>query len=409
MPNFRPYRVLAHILTGSIGVSAALALTGVATARWLGPSERGSLLLVTSISASMAAIGLMGYSLEGRRKVASEPTEPFLRKCLNRSLLSALLSLITWIAYCAISGAASDTFIAIATALLGFLLTMIFLVQSGLYGLEIFSFTSAILAGGAFAQFAAICVMHYLRALTLETSLLAFVGTSTGILILLVLKFYRTRSSTNDVSVSKGLRLPRSLAAWALFPPLVSQFFLSWDRMIIGTVSTTSAVAYFGVAATLTSLVLIFTTSVAQLVQASAQDKLRLASLRTHVRNFVAASVVCAIFLFIFAPAVITFVFGTPYANAVPVTRLLLVSVPIQAYCLIEIAVSLGKWDYRRASMAGLFGITVYVGGIMMLVPKHAEVGAASATLLAYSAISLVFLALRGRDSIARRRLAQTN
>lgn len=393
--SLRPIRSLLHLLTGLTGVSAALALTGVLTARWLGPDERGTMLLITSIAASMTAVGSLGYSLEGRQRLSFGDSEQFIRRSLYRSIFSALLSGLTWVMYREVSDFPVSTFILLATAVLSFLLTMILILQNGLFGLGQFGRSSLILATGAFGQVFAICLLHWSGHLNLESVVVTILFVSGVVALLLIIQLERNRPIA-QTTTPEPLQSPRGLfSRWAWCPPLITQFFLSWDRMLIGVVSTPATVAYFGVAATLSSLVLLFATTSGQLIQAVATDSLQLREIRKHVRSFLLLSLVCATLLFLFAPAVVTSIFGPEYADAEVPTRIMLVSVPVQIAIILRTSILLGQGKYVAASISGLVGIGMDVILIFLLVPDQGQIGASLAAFAAYSATLAMLLLLR--------------
>jgi O-antigen/teichoic acid export membrane protein len=163
------------------------------------------------------------------------------------------------------------------------------------------------------------------------------------------------------------------------------------DRYLVGVFLSPAAVGIYSVAATLPEFLRLFPYSVSQIVFRRAATEPRYAAEhfpRIRLRAVLLVAI-AALLVAITAPWLVPAVFGQEFRSAVlPLLILLVAEVAIASFHL-DSACLAGSARLRAAAGAALVGLTVVVLGDLLLIPRFGLQGAAWASVLAYSAMAL--------------------
>jgi O-antigen/teichoic acid export membrane protein len=162
------------------------------------------------------------------------------------------------------------------------------------------------------------------------------------------------------------------------------------DRLVLGALATSGAVGIYGVAASFTELLWLVPGGVARIA-------FRRASLRgsraeyKRKRTLALLCTLCSgVALAFCAHWMIPLLLGYAYIEAVEITYLLIVaSLPMASYQL-DVAVLNGLGRLKYAGATTTIGTAVLMAGCLLLIPVWGAMGAAVASLVAYTAMAIV-------------------
>lgn len=376
-------------------IAAYIASLGilVVTAKELGASGRGELVLIVTLVAFTTLVCSLGIPVAGRLLLIDEHEPVPLADHLG---LAVLLSAVQGIVAPAIAAAflpLADVnlepitffFIGVFAALSGFL----YLGESTLMALGRAPAAAGWDAVGFAAQ-AMACAGLVLLADPGVTAFVAAFGLSlvmpvVGILIHLAKSGHRVRFA---ISVASWRRLVST--GWPSLGTVLSEAAVfRVDRLVLGVLATPSAVGVYSVGATAAEILRFVPTSVNALVfyevvmRRIAAHDLRRIRLVTLGVMLVMASVGALI-----APAVIENTLGSSFAGAVDAFRILLLSEFGMALYLLDSTILTSSRQVRLAALAALIGSAFILVTDMALIPTFAVAGAAWASVISYWAMA---------------------
>ncbi|PMC06596.1 hypothetical protein CJ226_01255 [Microbacterium sp. UMB0228] len=158
---------------------------------------------------------------------------------------------------------------------------------------------------------------------------------------------------------ASGLRVSRLFLAGAstLVLPLAIVVIARSDRLVLGAVTSATVVAVYGLAATYAEIIRIVPTAIAQLAPARVAEGGGLRSMARLAVLSVLATAVTATVVGLAATWLTVPLFGTPYADAVTITWLLLPGEVFYALIVLANLVLIGgEWN-RAATLVGLSSV----------------------------------------------------
>lgn len=375
--------------------TGASVVTGVITARTLGPDHRGMLGLILSVAALAVMIGALGTTVSIRRhlprggKVNAAAYDRVSLWLLPFVVAVLTLSLVLLVQF--VSGGFADPWIAGAFMVYG--LGNYFSAQAFdlLNAHGEMAISAKISALGSF-----VCAVFVFGTFLLHLGLFAVVIAYAASVVVQALMtrlvLARIRGPRHWRESPEGVRLLLSDGVRLLGLNVGQALTEQASTIMLGVLSTPVAVGLFSVSkspSTLTRHPAIALGQVALHDSAAGLDR------RQVLRRI-------ALLMVIFLPVtlvgiavsdwVIPFVFGSDFAGAVPVFRILLVAELVFIPFLIGSKALAGGGSRAGASLSSLLGLGVLLIGGVALIPESGAEGAAWAVLVAQAAMSAAVL-----------------
>jgi O-antigen/teichoic acid export membrane protein len=390
-------RLAAHVLVLNVLLSAAAGGQAVVTARTLGPSGRGALVLYLLLASFVALLCAIGTNTAARYLLLRE--DPRDRVTLGDFLgLSAVLSLVA---------------VLVATAASVVLLPIAGLHITAGTALLVGTFAGLLLLGGqvtdalhAFGRHVAAswCATGPAVAALLLTVVVAassnasaqyFLGVlAVSVLGQVLLAFGLLHSHGPRVTRADGpawgrlLRLGVPGVGLALGQSLTFRI----DRYLVGVFLTPAAVGAYSVAATVPEILRLIPYSVSQIVfrQSAVDPSYSWRRYPRHRAAVVALVAGAAVVAGVSAPWVIPAVFGEEFRSAVAPLEILLVAELAISRFYMDSRCLTGVGLVRPAAVASVVGLVVVVVADVVLIPTAGLNGAAFASVLAYAAMAFL-------------------
>ncbi|MEA2716537.1 MAG: hypothetical protein QOI99_854 [Actinomycetota bacterium] len=382
------YKVLSGAATGFVAV---------VTARQLGPSARGVLVLLLTLAAFTLLLCSLGLNTSGRiHLVGQEATRVAPGDFAG---LSAALSLFE-VVVCAGLGLVLlplvDVHLSVAEqalfGLFGGSLLAAYLANAALNAFGWTAAATAVDAAGSVAQLVAVAALWMAGARTVDPYLAALLGGNLVqlALALLVLRGHGTPLRPRFSAVSWRRLVRTGLPGIALDVGGVLTFKL--DRYLIAAFLTPAAAGIYSVAATAPELLRLPVLALSQpIFHRLASGAAVIADFRRTRRLCLAATGALVVVMFLVAPFAVQTLFGAQYRGAVtPLRVLLLAEFGITAFYLDASSLAAGLHRVGAAGAAALVGFVLVAIGDVILIPAYGIVGAAWASVVAYSAMGLV-------------------
>jgi O-antigen/teichoic acid export membrane protein len=375
-------RQVSILSVGRVVAAGISAIWFVIAARHMSVDAFGSLALLLSIGLSTAFLTDLGLSGVLADLVSHRPTtaRAAARRVIRRRLpLAALASLVTLVAYTAAGGEG------------GWSVAIIFapsLVATAVYG----TFTAAFRSLGAVRfeawnevlsrivvlVFGTLVVTRSLGiAAVVSVYVLADVASALVLGVLFLRKTEHARDPADEERIS--LRAARTLGVTGI----VNTIYFRIDLWLVALFKNEATVGRYAVAYRLFEGVLLPATAVAAL-SIPQTGGMTGNALRRELRHLVWKSLLVtaplALVCVIFAPEIITLLFGAKYLQAVPSLRLLSVG----ALCTAVTAVVLPPLAIRssKTAVVMLTALAANVTANLLAIPRFGANGAAAATLL---------------------------
>lgn len=374
----------------------SLAGLAVVTARLLGPSHRGILVLVMTVAAVSMLGSSFGTPFPARRMLGQRPSKGEIEAMLGLFLclvtlqgLSAItiLPLLLRIAEVTLSGLGLGLAVSYAIAM-----ALAMYARESLYGLGRNGQAAGYEALGSVTQLAlVIVVLKWSRAPTAQLALGAMV---VGNLIQFVLQI---------VSFSGVIGTVRPRFQWRTWLGLlktgVSGFGFSagqliairGDRYLLALYTSTATVGVYSVAATAGDYLWLAPFAISQvLFHSVASGDVGLQEVRRMHRLVVALSVALAGILYMAAPFVIVLVFGVEYTGAVTPLRVILFGSVAFGSFQVSASTLAAAGSLGRAGISATVGALVLVVASLVVIPTYGALGAAYASVVSYWLMAIV-------------------
>lgn len=386
-------------LAGQAGSAMALALL---SARWLGPADRGLVVIATVMGSLLMLVGSLGTPTGARVLVALD------EGCDERMSVADVLAstrILLWIHLFTAASVGGLVFWLVS----GHVRWSVLLLFVGYAVLMLAAYARRELLHGVgkhrvavngeiltvITQLLLTATAHLMDALTVETALMALsVGVVAQLLYQRTLLGDRRRGSTTSRARLLRYSFP------ALATTVGQAFALRGDRLILGVIATSAAAGVYGSAASLSEALTLLAAGVGQVLFRRSSGGTSRARVRHSLVAVTALTALGAALLAAVAPWIIEIALGDAYLAAVAPLRVLCVAtVPLAAY-QVSVAALNGSGRLTAAGRVTLSGAVVLTLGCVVLVPMWGMAGAAWASVLAYAFMAVgAFAALPARDA----------
>lgn len=360
------FRSTATVAANMAVLYAALAAVAVITARVLGPTERGVLVLAISIGGLSSVIASIGVNYAGRVQLAVGARRTSMNAYLGLSLvLVALEFLLCFVAESLILRQADSGVsvgVVVAGALYGAAYLWGMMTRDALYAIGQSRNASFLFAFGSLISLAAILILVVAHQVTLPRVIGAI---TMGSLVEGACGFRCIAAAGYSVRPRTNINQWRSLlreGAPAVTVSLSQAAAERSDRLLVGMYLSSSAVGIYAAAATISQYLCLLAAAMAQaLFQPVAARTVDRRSIR-NVRRFVlAATAASCVVLFLASRQAVRLVLGEPYAGAVvPLRILLLGGVPLAAY-YVDVYTLVARNMARQAGIVAFTGLVVVI------------------------------------------------
>lgn len=380
-------------VVGLLGIQAVLAAAfAVLTARWLGPDDRGVIVIVTTLGSLLMLVGSFGAATGGRMLLSQEAPDYSARRHREVTQRLAGVHLLTMVVVgwplLAVANAWRGWLVAGVFALYGVSMVAIYLLREALHGVGLHSratfgdvFMNAVLLAGLLAT----QIVFKVTVLSVTWLLFLAAAAEVGFLV-----FHLVRvPSARETAHHRSMRALLLLSAPALLASLGQAFTIRGDRLVLGVLSDSHAVGIYGTAATFAEIMWLIPMGVGQIIfRHAAQGRYE------HIKRLQTATLLCMAVVGVIAAALakpaVAALLGPDYADSVPLIWLLLAaSLPMGVYHLHAPMLN-GAGDLRGPAIAG--GLSSAVLLILCVTTIHAwgAYGAAIASFAAYSIMAAV-------------------
>lgn len=381
-----PVKQIANIFSGNISTLLLLAIFGLLSTRWLQPADRGLVLFTTSVVSVCAIFATLGFGIEGRRHIAQGVNPQFVSTSFVLSVVSGISSAAFLFISASLTGTNIENAMLVAACALGFFSTLASLLRDGLYGYSEYRYVAVIQGSGWTLQLGMLVAVAALHSLTPISTVVILATGSALITVGLIIRILVVSRHLQNRRVASIFQKSKMISA--LITIGSAQYFISGDRLIVGFRTSPSELAYYGVAATISSVPLLIATSLAQYLQThSATNASSIRSKNLWLVFGVTLSL--AVVIAIFSTQIITLLVGGNYAPANTPLKICLLGSPLYAVFLIVQAYEVGRGNYKNIVMVSLLGVTLSVAGIWLFSSTYGSTGAALGAFGAF-----VFMAL---------------
>lgn len=388
-------------------LAASASVFAVLTSRWLGPSDRGIVVVTATAGSLLMLVGSLGVSTGGRVLLARTPPLPLKRYLSTTTVLAGVhvvTSTVLGLAVLWITKSLDDPIVGILFVPYAVLMLVSYLLREGLHGLG--RHTTAVRGDIATTatQSVLVVVLAPLGLVSLRNVLVTMV-IGQAVQVALHLRSLRPvcrAQASSDHAVSAD-RPSTAVVRFSLsaVPVIFGQaFVIRGDRLILGALSAPGSVGIYGAAATFTELLWLISNGVGQIAfKRSTQTGLVGASEHHRLYALVVTAAGCVV-ISVTAPALVPFLLGEAFREAVPLVWVLsLAALPMASY-QIDVAVLNGLGRMRRAASITASGSVVLTVLCLLLIPRIDAMGAALASLIAYSVLAaMARIQVRRTDS----------
>jgi len=386
-----PRRQLLTVVSITALTAAGVLLSlvnGVATARILAPSDRGLLSITLTTTGILGMISSLGTNVSVRVLLPRRQTS--VRRYTHVSIRLIPLAIGTTFAF----------FLGYALLFQPDFLDPLLLLCVAWLGLSMYAssqITDLFNARGSVVLSAFLQMLGFGFA-SFGVAFCALTGASlTGVVIayaagftlrvlcgVFIARKYISDNSTGDAVslVSSGIRL--------MGLNLGQVVTYRSDQLLLGAFRDSATVGAFAIAATPAGLPQLFSNAVGQLIfhKTASGALTRLALAGWAVLVFITTALF-SLLLYVSAPWLIPFVFGPGYDDAVPLLRILVVAETALAPYLVLSRAAAGLRQTAVASSSGILGAVLMLCSLLVLIPLYGSVGAAWASVLTYTIMSI--------------------
>lgn len=388
-------------VAGTAGWSSAAilvsAVTGVITARTLGPEDRGALAIALTVGGLCVLMSALGTNVAFRRHLPKNTANRRGFWRLTALLVPATVVVLAggFAAVSAMWGDRSEAWsIAVPFGAYGLALFVSNQFLDLLHALGLSSQASKVNALGSFACMLFVLGLAFLG-LGLSSIIWAYAG-SVVVQIAIATVIVSSRGlerETGPVGVRELIRDGPRLLGLNLGQALA---FRS-GTVVLGAISVPEQVGVYAVATTPAGILRIPSNALSQVMFFRAASGTTSASIARGLRRLFYIAVPLSAIGWLLAEPAILIVFGSDFDGAVWPFRVLLIAELALIPFLVLSRVLAGMGGTWSVSVCGLVGVAVLVIGCLVLVPGSGAVGAATASTIAYGVMSAtsVFFYLR--------------
>lgn len=391
--RWRPSRAALTTGWSIVGVGASV-VTGVATARLLGPEDRGILAITLTVTGFMTLVGALGTNLAVRRLLPNNPV-PIRSALVGLSAimllpLAALFAATSVVLGLVFNSVFFDAGIIIAVVVYGLLA---FLLNQALDLLNAQGDIVASARVNSIGSIACAVLVVIVWAIGLDLLVVIYCYSATTLIRVLlalprigsIVRPFAEARSRAGVLLSSGLQLMGMNVG-----QVAAQ---SAGQIVVGAAGSVAEAGQFAVATTPASILRLPAAAVGQgAFYDAARSGLTTRVVVTRVLQVEAVLLPPAALLWLLADWLVPLLYGSEYSAAVPILRILILAELAFAPFLVLSRVVAASGSPWAASASGLVGSFVLVGTALMMLPIGAGVAVAWASVIAYVVMSGVAL-----------------
>lgn len=389
----------ANVVLAMAVLAGAASLFALLTARWLGPSDRGSVVVFMTTSSFLMLVGSLGVGTGSRVLLNGSPPlslKNYLRKARLLSCLHVLTSSTVGVVLLAKTGGMPTLWVGLIFVPFAAVQLYSYFQREALHGV---GHHRTALYGDVLSstlQTVAVLLLEMVGRLNLVAVCLVVLGGATAQTVFLAVRLRSAGQSPPFASYS--LRKLINYGRPAVVTNVGQAFVIRGDRLILGLIAGAAPVGIYGAAATFTEVLWLIPGGVAQVA-------FRRASLTgTHragakVRNLaLLITAVACIVLAACAQTLVLFFLGPQYSQAVGLAYILIAaSLPMASYQL-DVAVLNGLGRLSDSGRCTTLGAAVLASGCLMTIPAYGAYGAAWSSVAAYAAMAALAHLYVGRE-----------
>lgn len=381
-------------VVAALSAQASLAAVfAVLTARWMGPDDRGVVVLLTTTVSLLTLVGSLGAATGGRFLLSKEATNYSLKRHGEVAARLSAIHVLTFVALglpiLTLSGGWRGARIATIVVCYGVVMLAIYFLREGVHGLGRHGWATLgdVLLNVSLVT--GVLLVHAYSHLTITTvAVLLLVAALVELTYMCLLVSVQAR---RNHPFSTPLRLVSLviLSAPALAGVLTQALVIRGDRLVLGGLVDSRAVGIYGTAATFTETIWLIPMGVGQLLfRLSARNAFH------KIRRLQIAAILCVISLAVgvavLAEPIVNLLLGDAYSRSVPLVWLLLAaSIPMAVYHL-QAPVLNGAGDFKGTAIAAAISVAVLLTLCVSLIPRWNEYGAGVASFAAYSCMASI-------------------
>lgn len=377
-----------------VGTSAFALLSAI----WLGPSDRGVIILYTTFASLLMLIGSAGTATGGRFLLAKGDSRYSLRSH-GRHMIRLGFSQCVFICVIAyplltLSHSWRGLWLAAIFAILAVSTIACYTGREGLHGTAHHSLAVGTDAITSLIPVGVLTLLKLQNDVTLLSATLALTSGSVVQLVILggLVRRFSDGSQSSRLSVRELLRISFP----ALLGAVAQAIVIRGDRVILGVMTSSADVGIYGTAATISEAIWVVPLGLGQLVfsRAAAGEVSSVARLR---RISLALSVTACAFVALLAPFLVDAVLGPAYDRAVVLIRLLCISSAAMSVYLIECAGLNGAGKFRLTALISGVGAVILVVMTTVLTHSVGIYGPVFATIGSYMIMGVLAYRFRVR------------
>jgi O-antigen/teichoic acid export membrane protein len=371
--------------------AVAAALFAFLTARWLGPSARGSIVVFMTTSSFLTLVGSLGIATGARVLLNASPPLAmceYLRRARTLSLIHLLTAASVGLFLLARAGCVPTLPVSVIFVLFAGTQLFNYLQREALHGIgrhitalrgEVLSFALQTVAVGMLAS---------VGRLRLVTAFLVMLGGT------LAQSVYLGRHMQSVEPGSPSDRYSLLRLVWYSLPAVVSTlgqaFILRGDRLILGMLAGAAPVGVYSVAATFTEILWLAPGGIAQVAfrRASIGGAHNVAT-RTRTAALT-LTVVAGVFLAAGANPFVTRLLGAGYSDAAGLVYVLIVAAVPMASFQLDVAVLNGLGRLSDGGRITMLGTVVMIAGCLVTIPRYGPYGAAWSSVATYTVMAVL-------------------
>ena len=393
--SLRSREVSVVVAMGFMAASASI--FAVLTSRWLGPSDRGVVVVTATTASLLMLVGSMGVGTGGRVLLARTPALPLNRylSVVARLAGAHVVTAVT-LGLGVLWGTKSlgDPVIGILFLPYAVLMLATYLLRECLHGLG--RHTTAVrgdIATTSVQTIVVLCAAPF-GLVSLRLVLGAMLA-GQAVQVLLHLRTTRKERVAQDALDQRSFEDQPEMSvirfSLSAVPMLFGQaFVIRGDRLVLGAMSSPAAVGIYGAAATFTELLWLIGTGVGQVAfKRSTQTNSGSASERQRGYALALTALGCVV-MSLLAPTLVPALLGEAFRESVPLVWVLSAAALPMASYQIDVAVLNGLGHLRRAGFITGVGSGALGVLCLALIPHIGAMGAAIASLVAYSAMAIL-------------------
>lgn len=398
------------VVVALAGQAGAASLFAVLTARWLGPDDRGVLVIVITTSVLLMLLGSAGVATGARYLLGTEPARldptTYARHARSLIALHLLTASTLGVLILGASGGFTDWVTVPQFIALALLQLSAYLKREGLHGRgrHVVAISGELLTLAV--QLIVVILMGVLDSVTLRGVLWIVIGAYALQVAYLaqMSKNKQTSWITQDPVAARLFPMLR-FSAPAMLTALGQGFVVRGDRLILGVFATTAAVGVYSVAATLAEVIWLIPGGLAHVLFRRVSMSHCIADHNKFRYFALGATAMSAVLMALAIEPLIDLLLGPEYSDAVELAYLLLMAALAFSVYQLDMAMlnGLGRLDLGgRVAVAGSSALLVCC---LIMIPLWGATGAAVASLVAYCIMAIGGrLAVRIAAQDARRR-----